>query len=182
MINNEGMKSYLRLALEYQSLILSLTILSEILFKILKTCSCSETRRSKVEEAEGRGAEVERKEKKGSVTPRTERRCQLPRAEKAAANRALAELRTPRKSRSRSGDHPRNLARAGGGRVGGGALAPSLASSLTELRTTRSRSRSGDNPGGGRVEGGLVPMIDCSAFDRVVPMPTLSVQTGDTAR
>ena len=101
---------------------LTLLILSEILFKIPKTCSCSETRRSKVEEAEGRRAEVERKEKKGSATPRTERRCQLPRAEKAAANRALAELRTPRKSRSRSGDNPRNLARAGGG------LAPSLAS------------------------------------------------------
>ena len=116
------------------------------------------------------------------MTPRTERRCQLPRAEKAAANRALAELRTPRKSRSRSGDNPRNLARAGGGRVEGGGLAPYLAPSLTEVRTTRSRSRSGDNPGGGRVEGGLVPMIDCSAFDRVVPMPTLSVETGDTAR
>ena len=124
---------------------LTLLILSEILFKIPKTCSCSETRRSKVEEAEGRRAEVGRKEKKGSVTPRTERRCQLPRAEKAAANRALAELRTPRKSRSRSGDNPRNLARAGGG------LAPSLASSLAELRTTRSRSRSGDNPGGGEL-------------------------------
>ena len=160
---------------------LTLLILSEILFKIPKTCSCSETRRSKVEEAEGRRAEVERREKKGSVTPRTERRCQLPRAEKAAANRALAELRTPRKSRSRSGDNPRNLAPAGGGRVGGGglapSLAPSLASSLAELRTTRSRSRSGDKPGGG-----LVPMIDCSAFDKVVPMPTLSVEIGDTAR
>ena len=154
---------------------LTLLILSEILFKIPKTCSCSETRRSKVEEAEGRRAEVGRKEKKGSVTPRTERRCQLPRAEKAAANRALAELRTPRKSRSRSGDNPRNLARAGGGLAP--SLAPSLASSLAELRTTRSRSRSGDKPGGG-----LVPMIDCSAFDKVVPMPTLSVQTGDTAR
>ena len=154
---------------------LTLLILSEILFKIPKTCSCSETRRSKVEEAEGRRAEVARREKKGSVTPRTERRCQLPRAEKAAANRALAELRTPRKSRSRSGDNPRNLTRAGGGLAP--SLAPSLASSLAELRTTRSRSRSGDKPGGG-----LVPMIDCSAFDKVVPMPTLSVEIGDTAR